>query len=121
MKYDEDIIGIPRKLFMEAVNAEGFTLRAGYVKPLYKEPLYKNKICFGKNGHPFTASPRNDEIVYKDGLCPVVERLNDEEIILTNIVYPPLTEQDMDRFTDAFKKVIRNKNALLEYGAKKAA
>lgn len=121
MKYDEDVVGIPRKLFMEAVNAEGFTLRAGYVKPLYKEPLYKNKICFGKDGYPFTANPRNDEIEYKDGLCPVVERLNDEEIILTNIIYPPLTESDMDAFTDALKKVISNKQALLEYGAKKAA
>lgn len=121
MKYDEDVVGIPRKLFMEAINAEGFTLRAGYVKPLYREPLYKNKICFGKNGFPFTANPRNDEIQYKEGLCPVVERLNDEEIILTNIIYPPLTVEDMDKFTDSMKKVIRNKDALLEYHSKRAA
>lgn len=114
MKYDETVIGIPRALFAKAVMAEGFTLRAGYVKVVYQEPLFQQKICFGPNGFPFTANSRNDEISYAPGLCPTAEKLQSSEILLTNIIYPPLTLEDMDKFVDAIEKVIRNKDALLQ-------
>ena len=78
-------------------------------------------FCFGAHGFPFTANPRNEQISYQKGICPVVERLHEEEIILTNIIYPPLTEKDMDDFTRAFEKTLTNKDALLEFSAKRAA
>lgn len=120
MLYDEKTVGIPRDLFVQAVCAEGFPLRGGYVAPIYMEPVYQQKICFGDKGYPFTASPRNDEISYEKGLCPVVERLYEKELILTPFMYPPLTLDDMDAFTNAMKKVVLNKDALLQYGLKKA-
>ncbi len=124
MKYDEDVVGIPRDLFAEAVQAEGFTMRGGYVRLVYNEPLFQQKICLGKDGFPsskvepaalspFTANSRNDEIVYHEGLCPVAEKLQSSGILLTNIIYPPLTLEDMDAFCDAIEKVIANKDALL--------
>ncbi|MDB4027198.1 DegT/DnrJ/EryC1/StrS family aminotransferase [Candidatus Thioglobus sp.] len=106
MKYDELKIGLSRDNFVKAINAEGYYLRGGYLKPIYLEPMFKQKICFGKNGFPFTANSRNDEINYVKGLCPVAERLNDKEVILTNIIYPPLTVDDMDGFVKAIKKII---------------
>lgn len=106
MKYDASVTGLSRDKFVKAVNAEGYYLREGYLRPIYLEPIFTQKICFGKDGYPFTANNRNNEIVYTRGLCPVCERLNDEEIVLTNIIYPPLTEQDMDGFIAAIKKVI---------------
>ena len=121
MKYNEKKMGIPRDLFVKAVTAEGFTLRAGYVTPIYLEPLYQQKICFGPNGFPFTANPRNANLSYQKGICPVTERMHEKEVILTNIIYPPLTLADMDAFTDAMKKVIANKDVLLGYAAKNAA
>jgi perosamine synthetase len=113
MRYDESKTGIPRDLFCKAVQAEGFPLRAGYVKPLYLEPLYQQKICFGKNGYPFTASTRNLEISYQRGLCPVTERLQDHEIMLTGAIYPPLTNEHVDGFVEAFAKVLANRDALM--------
>jgi dTDP-4-amino-4,6-dideoxygalactose transaminase len=121
IRLNEDVVGMPRNLFAKAMEAEGFTLRAGYVKPLYLEPLYQKKICFGPNGHPFTANPRNKNLSYAKGLCPTVERLNDRELIVTNIIYPPLTLADMDDFVAACRKVIGARNALLEHERRRAS
>lgn len=113
IKYDAKTAGIPRDLFAEAVRAEGFPLRAGYVKPIYLEPLYQKKICFGKNGFPFSANPGNAALSYAKGLCPVTERLQENEILITNITYPPLEATDMDGFVAACAKVLENRDALL--------
>lgn len=115
MKYDAETTGIPRDLFVEAMNAEGFALRGGYVKPIYLEPLYQKKICFGADGFPFTANPRND-LRYEPGLCPTCERLQDREFMLTGMIQPPQTEEDMDLFAEACAKVIANRDALLSAG-----
>lgn len=112
MKYSAEEVGLPREVFCKAVEAEGFTLRAGYLKPLYLEPHYQQKICFGKEGFPFAANTRNDEIRYFKGMCPVVEKLADSDFILTNIIYPPLTVEDMQNFVGACDKVIKNVDAL---------
>ena len=106
MKYDSTVTGLSRDKFVKAVNAEGYYIREGYLRPIYLEPMFINKLCFGKDGYPFTVNKRNNEIIYARGLCPVCERLNDAEVVLTNIIYPPLTEQDMDGFITAIKKVI---------------
>lgn len=111
--YDEKATGLPRDLFAKAVQAEGFTLRAGYVKPIYLEPLYQRRLAFGDKGFPFNANPRQGNLSYAKGICPVVERLAEKELLVTNIIYPPLTEADMDRFVEACAKVLRNRDALL--------
>lgn len=121
MRYNEAETGISRDLFCKAVQAEGIPLRAGYVKPLYLEPIYQKKICFGKNGYPFTASTRNTEISYHRGLCPVTERLQDHEVMLTGAIYPPLTNEHVDRFVEACAKVIANRDALLSQHARRTA
>ena len=114
MKYDADIIGLPRNLFTKAVQAEGFTLMPGYVRPLYLEPLYQKRICFGSDGAPFSFNPNINEETYKRGICPVVERMQDSDLMWTNIIYPPLDETFMDKFIEACHKVISNKETLLQ-------
>ena len=121
MRYDESATGIPRDLFAEAVQAEGFVLRAGYVRPIYLDPLYQKKIGQGRHGFPFTANPRNANLSYAKGLCPVTERLQEREVLLTNITYPPLTEADMDAFVAACAKVLASRDALLEHARKRPA
>jgi dTDP-4-amino-4,6-dideoxygalactose transaminase len=106
MKYDEKVTGLSRAAFVKAVNAEGYFLRAGYLRPLYMEPMFQQKICFGANGYPFTANPRNHEISYAQGLCPVCERLQEKEILITNMIYPPLDESYADGFVMAVRKVL---------------
>lgn len=114
MKYDADVTGLPRDLFARAVAAEGYQIAAGYVKPLYLEPIYQQQVCFGPNGAPFVGHPHNEPVDYGPGICPVVERLQNQDLMWTNIIYPPLTEAHMDGFVEACAKVLNNKDALLQ-------
>ncbi len=106
MKYDSEKSGLSREKFVKAVNAEGFYLRGGYLRPIYMEPMFTRKICFGDKGYPFTANSRNNEIKYTQGLCAVCEDLNDNQVILTNLVYPPLSTADMELFVQAIENVL---------------
>lgn len=121
MKYDEVTVGIPRDLFVQAFVAEGFPLRAGYLKPLYLEPMYQNKVAIGRGGFPWSAYPEGKSVSYARGICPVVERLQDREVILTAFMYPPLTEGDMDCYGSAMQKIIDNRDALLAHHRRAAA
>lgn len=102
MKYDEQVIGVPRDIFVKAVQAEGVPLFAGYVKPIYLEPLYQKKIAFGKYGYPFTAAHR--PIEYHLGDCPVAERMHFKELMYTPVCGMGALET-LD-FADAMGKVL---------------
>tara|TARA_Y100000034_G_scaffold130816_1_gene190233 strand:+ start:812 stop:2077 length:1266 start_codon:yes stop_codon:yes gene_type:complete len=104
-KYDESKVGIPRDLFIRALNSEGIPFGAGYVKPLYLSPIYhENKHLalelYAKN------------ISYDKGICPIVEKLHEKELIITMMCRPPATFKDMDDIVGAMKKVIKNKEEL---------
>ncbi len=106
-KYNEDEIGIPRDLFVKALVAEGIPFGAGYVRPLYLNPIYhENK--------PFIYNHFGKDINYGKGICPVTEKLYEKELILTAVCRPPATRQDMDDIVKAVRKIIENRNVLLE-------
>jgi dTDP-4-amino-4,6-dideoxygalactose transaminase len=112
--YDEEVCGVPRARFLEAVVAEGvpfYARAAGYVKPYYLEPMFAQKVVYG-NGCPFSCSAYKGSVEYKPGLCPVTERLYEKEMIMNTYCYPPLTTGDMDDIADAFEKVAENADAL---------
>ena len=105
--YDEKIIGIPRNLFCDALKAEGIPFAAGYVKPLYLNPLYLEKRAFA-----FKHYEGNTK--YEKGICPIAEKLYEEDVILTEICRAPATIKDMEDIISAIKKVIENKEELLK-------
>ncbi len=119
VKYDASVTGISRKAFVQAVNAElppvqvweqtGFT--EGYVKPLYLAPLYQKKIAIGRTGFPWNTNLGVD-YNYSKGICPVVERMYEHELIYTPLIREPLTESDIDDFVAAIKKVLANPSDL---------
>jgi len=113
MRYDEKTVGLPRDLFCRAVAAEGFYVREGYIKPIYLEPMYQRKIALGPDGFPFTANPRNANLSYERGICPVAERMQDKELVLTTAFLPPNTDEDVDLFIAACHRVIDSRDALL--------
>ena len=43
-----------------------------------------------------------------------MERLQDRELFLTPMIYPPLSNEDMDGFVAACAKVLEHKDQLLE-------
>jgi dTDP-4-amino-4,6-dideoxygalactose transaminase len=112
LKYDKEVVGLPRDLFCKAVAAEGFPIWAGYLKPIYLEPMYQRKIALGPGGFPFTANPRNANLSYAQGICPVTERLQDEELVLTTSFLPPSTAADIDQLIGAIERVLLNRTAI---------
>ncbi|MEE2998041.1 MAG: DegT/DnrJ/EryC1/StrS family aminotransferase [Pseudomonadota bacterium] len=109
-KFDPEVAGTRRDTFVKALTAEGFPVRAGYVKPVYREPMFQQKIALGRGGFPWSSHPR--DVSYDPKQFSTVERLNASEVFLTHLIYPPLTENDMDLFGEAVGKVMANKDAL---------
>ncbi len=49
---------------------------------------------------------------YRYGLCPVAERVEAQQMVLTEFMRPPATRADMDDVIAAFDKVYRNRHTL---------
>jgi dTDP-4-amino-4,6-dideoxygalactose transaminase len=107
LKYDAAVTGIPRDLFVRALNAEGIPFGAGYVRPLYLSSLYHDR-------RPFAFRHYEGKATYEKGLCPTAERLYEQELILTAVVRPPATFADMDDVANAIGRVLENREALIE-------
>jgi hypothetical protein len=93
MRYLQAITGLERPHFVKALQAEGFPVRLGYLQPLYLLPMYQRRLALGRSGFPFALHPQPEALNYRRGACPVVERLQDHEVVLTHLIYPPLTEE----------------------------
>jgi dTDP-4-amino-4,6-dideoxygalactose transaminase len=111
MTLDEEKIGINRNKFIEAVNAEGVTLSGGYPRPLYENPLFKEKIVYGNKGCPFSCHLYNGNVEYKTGMCPEAEKLC-KNAVWTNLIRPPANLEDMQDIVDAIKKIVNNAGQL---------
>jgi dTDP-4-amino-4,6-dideoxygalactose transaminase len=119
VRYDAAVTGIKRELFVRAVNAElpppvpgeVVPLAQAYVRPLYLAPLYQKKIALGGKGFPWTMQPDVD-YRYAKGLCPVTERMHEQEMLLPTVIREPLTTADVDDFVAAIRKVLAHKDEL---------
>jgi perosamine synthetase len=109
MKYDAAAVGLSRARFVEAVRAENVPLSAGYVEPLYLQPLYQQRIAFGRGGFPFHLRPERS---YPVGLCPVAERMHFDELLITDICHADITQTDLDDFVAAIEKVLQHRSEL---------
>ncbi len=112
-KYDKDVWGISRDSFAKAMTAEGFPIGAGYVKPIYLMNIYKHKRVFNGTTYPF-AFMKNPTQNYVEGLCPVVERMHNEELLTADICRHPFTEKDIDDFFEAIDKIWKERDRILE-------
>ncbi len=115
MKYDSSKIGLSRNLFVKAVLAElpipsdfeDTALAGGYVKPLYLNPIYQKQIAIGKKGFPFTMN-KGVNYQYSKGICPVAEKLYENELLLSPLIREPLSISDIDDIVTSILKVINN-------------
>lgn len=105
-RFDEKLIGISRNLFCDALQAEGIPCFAGYVEPLYLNPLYLEKQAFAFRHY-------NGNVEYSKGICPTAEELHDTTLVNTLICRPPATISDMQDIIDAIKKILNCKNELI--------
>lgn len=107
---------ISRETFRDAMVAEGFSVREGYLKPLYLIPLYQKKQPYVNSKYPFTAKHK-----YYKGMLPKVEKLEKENMMLTTICHYPRTKKDIDKFISAIDKIEANLDELTAYEKRKSA
>lgn len=114
MHYNAAETGIPRNLFAKALAAEGVPVSAGYVEPIYLEPMYQKRIAYGGQGFPFTYPGYKGSVSYDRGICPVAERMHYDELIATSICHANIARKDLDDFIHAIDKVLSCRAELLE-------
>lgn len=108
MKVDEALLGVSRSLFSDALAAEGFPHATGYVAPLYRLPLFRERIAIGRDGWPFTLTERT----YDDIACPVTEEMHENKALLFEPCAYDLSDEDVDRMIETVKKVHAGRDQL---------
>jgi perosamine synthetase len=108
LRYDAKATGVSRERFVEALKHEGLNVNVGYVQPLYLEPMYQQRIAFGKDGFPFTYSGYKGTVDYGKGICPVTERMHFEELICGDFCHAGLGKEELDDIAGIFTKVCSN-------------
>jgi len=114
MQYDEQKGGLPIDLFSHAVQAEGIPLLAGWGKPLYYLPIYRQRSARGQSGWPFRPPWYHGQVSYEKGICPHAEAVEHTSVYLETLVRWPNTEEDMELVVRAIRKVLDGRRALLE-------
>lgn len=117
LKYNEDKAGVTRERFVEALQAElmpielreaeGVKLSLGYMQPLYHQPIFRQKTAYGNTTYPFS-----ETIDYKEGCCPICEKVCYSETVFHELMRPFMSKDDLDDVLDAFYKVAENLNEL---------
>jgi perosamine synthetase len=101
LRIDADRLGASRAQFSKALQAEGFPHFCGYVAPLYRLPMFRKRIAIGHSGYPFNLS----DVRYPDGLCPVTERLHEQELLGFEPCAYDLDDAEIDQLVEAIRKV----------------
>lgn len=112
--YEKEKTDVGRERFVEAVCAElmptrlregeGVRVEYGYVKPLYLQPIFQERIAYGSSGYPFN----NSKVRYEKGICPICEEMHFERIITHDLMRPGMSRDDLDDVYFAFEKVYDN-------------
>ncbi len=111
IQFDSTVWGISREIFAKAMEAEGFPLGCGYVKPIYLMKLYQHKHVYNHTQYPFSLIDHPAQ-EYCRGICPVVEKMYDEVLLMADVCRVPFTPENIDEFLTAIKKVWNERECL---------
>ncbi len=101
----ETFNGLPRDIFVKALQAEGIPCSTGYV-PLYKEEFIKRTMKMRKFQKIFGSNRTNQYYEYLSKIsCPVTEKACNEEGIWIPQSTLLGTKKDMDDITEAIHKI----------------
>lgn len=114
IRFMEGIWGMKRSTFASAMKAEGFPLGEGYVKPIYMMNLYQHKRVYNQTQYPF-ALIETPAQRYEQGICPVVERMYERELLTADVCRVPFSQADIRDFLDAVAKLWERREALRRY------
>jgi perosamine synthetase len=104
IKVKEEIIGMSRGSFREALMERGIYSDPVFDTPMHLEKSYMNKVGFGKRC-PFECPHYKNKVEYKEGLCPTSEKVLKQVLGLS--VHSGLKKEDMDKIAEAIKGVAK--------------
>jgi perosamine synthetase len=116
LKYDQHELRVHRNEFAKALMAEipSAVLRettpligAGYVRPLYLQPIYQKRAAFAFHNEHFKS-----DVDYSKGVCPITEQMHFNELITHEYMRPGMSRSDMEDVVCAFEKVVKYINEL---------
>lgn len=108
MRYDPQKAGVPRDKFVAALRAEGIPVGAGYVEPIYLQPMYQQRELYGTLGCPFQCPHYKGSVCYDKGICPTTEQMHYRELIHLSICHAGANRSDLHDCVQAFWKVSDN-------------
>ena len=112
---DVDALKVPRAPIAAALAAEGVMGIFSAYQNLHLLPMYQQKLAYGSNGFPWSASICRRDVSYDKGICPVAETLQDSSYLGLAMCMHELTDDDTDLIVRAFRKVWDNLPALMEH------
>jgi dTDP-4-amino-4,6-dideoxygalactose transaminase len=122
-KFNEEIAGVSRENFIDAVKAElqptelreaeGVKISCGYIRPLYLQPLFQEKIAYGSKGFPFSEISLNKKNNYAKGLCPVTEQMHEKELFFHELMHSAMERNDLNDLYESFLKVWNYREEIL--------
>ena len=82
-RVDEDVLGVSRERFVEAVKAEGISASAGYIPaPVYQWEIFKHRTIYPGSKCPYDCKHTRKGITYRKGLCPTAEAILETAVLL---------------------------------------
>ncbi len=120
LSYDAQATGVSRATWVAALKAElpptqlregeGVLIGQGYVRPLYRQPMYQNRTAYGDGGTgcPFACPHYKGTLDYDSSSFPNVEQAHYSRVVTHELMRPPMTTDDLDAVVAALHKVSEN-------------
>lgn len=102
LRVDEEMLGVTRDWFLEAIQAEGVEAGPYIPLPIYRTGVFEDRATLGSSGLPFTL-PGVNAGRYAEGACPVAEEIL--RICIVIGISMARSEREMDEIAAAFRKV----------------
>jgi dTDP-4-amino-4,6-dideoxygalactose transaminase len=109
-RLEEDVWGVPRNRFLEALAAEGIPCCAGYVMPLYRQPSFAGRAFGPYQGDQLT----RPELDYRRVSCPNCETICSAQGAWLEQRLFLGTREDMDDIARAIEKIYARRERLLD-------
>ena len=105
---DLEVMGVSRDTVVAALLAEGVPWIYGGYQNIHLQPMYQRKIAYGSDGFPWSLHPEEEHPDYEKGICPVAEKLHDQEVICLQICQHDYDARQTELVGEAFLKVWKN-------------
>ena len=111
--HEDEWDGLPRDVFVKAMEAEGVSIGTGYAHPVYKETVFRQDWANSEDIRPFPWAGERWVQDYRSLDLPKVEAYCHERISLkhTSLL---VSEQEMKQTCDAFAKVWEHRGELID-------